>query len=101
LVDWSDVREQLRYMTLRASISVPSLCMSKPLNMATITRLVPINAFSIRSKGYCLTAAIPSWSPMLALEILGSDKWHKKLVLVRPRAWRGLDLNPSAPVAIQ
>ncbi|MCE2597373.1 hypothetical protein K6Y31_21615 [Motilimonas cestriensis] len=46
LIDWADVREQLRMMTLRASIAVNGrvlFCMNVPLNSSITTLLAAIN----------------------------------------------------------
>ena len=62
LVDWSDVREQLRFMSRHSSTK-------------TTTHPRVINSFSISFNPCSPKAARPSLSLMRALEIRGSGKW--------------------------
>lgn len=81
LVDWSDVREQLRYMTLRASVSVKGRArfMSRHLSTKTITHRRAINTFSISFSLCSQKVAHLSLSPTQALEILGFGKSPTKV----------------------
>lgn len=78
LVDWSDVLEQLRIMTLRASISVQGLSvtyMNALFYLKTTTHLAAIIRFSLNSPMFYLKAVARSSWPMQAIAIPGLGKW--------------------------
>lgn len=81
-MDWSDVREQLRMMTLRASISVKGrsitlyertfLFEANRLEIAMPRAVITLSSLSLQT--YCRQDAARSSSPMQVIAILGLGK---------------------------